>query len=260
MARAPFYLGLIAEFGSKHQRLPKTQTELFEAYVLARLGGDAHSIDKLTDPALIALVHAAEEIGHFLLTSRFGLEAPLAALQTEFPSLDITAAISRLTDARIMRTGRPPSFICSFAHRRIQEYFVIRHMLRTGEPFNHEWVALDSSRRDGAVLYVELASEEEAEKIAQLCWQDIIACPPDNINYGSREFWRALHCQRFLTEAFRVRPEALDAYREDLAKRALSTLQAAPNYHGRLAMQSHDDRFRDIGFEREVQGSRLDNG
>jgi hypothetical protein len=226
LARAPFYLGLIAEFGAKHRRLPSSQIELFEAYVLSRLGSQTLRIDYLTDPELIAAINIAEDIGQFLLDSRFGLEAPLEFLRLKFPRADIDGVVKRLTEARIMRTGRPPALICSFAHRRVQEYFVIRHLVRTGVPFDHEWIALDSSMRDASVLYVELASDSEAEQIARRCWQEIAQVPPGTSDYSSREFWRALHCQRFITEAFRARLSALESFRVDMANRVLATLEA----------------------------------
>jgi hypothetical protein len=226
LARTPFYLGLIAEFGAKHRRLPNSQIELFEAYVLSRLGSEEVRVEHLTDPQWRTTIAAAEDISHFLLNSRFGLEAPFESLRSEFPRIDVDEVVARLTQARIMRKGRGPAFICSFAHRRVQEYFVIRHMMRTGAPFDHEWVALDSSMRDAAVLYVELANDSEAEQIARRSWQEIAQVPPSTSEYTSRTFWRALHCQRFITEAFRARLAALESFRSLMAKRVLSTLEA----------------------------------
>ena len=144
----------------------------------------------------------------------------------EFPRIDVDEVVARLTHARIMRKGRGPAFICSFAHRRVQEYFVIRHMMRTGAPFDHEWVALDLSMRDAAVLYVELANDSEAEQIARRSWEEIAQVSPGTSDYTSRTFWRALHCQRFITEAFRARLPALELFRNRMAKRVLSTLEA----------------------------------
>jgi hypothetical protein len=224
LARTPFYLGLIAEFGARQRRLPNTQVELFETYVLSRLGSDALRVEDVANPANKEVIRAAEDMAHFLLTSRYGLEAPRDVLRAEFPDIGIGAIIARLTQVRIMRTGRPPAFICSFAHRRIQEYFVIRHMVRTGVPFEHEWVALDSSMRDAAVLYVELAGDAEAEQIADHCWEEIATVPADMIDYASPAFWRALHCQRFLSEAFRGRLPALNSFQADMARRVEYTL------------------------------------
>jgi hypothetical protein len=226
LARTPFYLGLIAEFGAKHRRLPNSQIELFEAYVLSRLGAEEVRIEHLTDPQSHTMIATAEDISHFLLNSRFGLEAPLETLRLEFPRIDVGEVVARLTQARIMRKGRGPAFICSFAHRRVQEYFVIRHMMRTGAPFDHEWIALDTSMRDAAVLYVELANDSEAAQIARRCWQEIAQVPPGTSDYTSRTFWRALHCQRFITEAFRARLSTLKSFRNRMAKRVLSTLEA----------------------------------
>jgi hypothetical protein len=139
-------------------------------------------------------------------------------LCAEFSRIDIGAIIARLTQALIMRMGRPPAFTCSFAHRRIQEYFVIRYMMRIGVPFDHEWVALDSQMRDASVLYVELASDAEAEQIARHCWDEIAKIIEHTIDYAGAGFCRALHCQRFLTEAFRARLPALNSFRADMAR------------------------------------------
>lgn len=228
LARTPFYLGLIAEFGARQRRLPNTQVELFEAYILNRLGSNALRVADAIDPAIAQAIRASEDMAHFLLTSTHGLEAPLDVLRSRFPGIDIAASIARLTQAKIMRMGRAPALFCSFAHRRVQEYFVIRHMVRTHVPFDHEWVAADSSMRDAAVLYVELASDQEGRQIARRCWQEIAAQPPDKVDYANPAFWRTLHCQRFLTEAFRARLPALDAFRADLAARVYSVLTDSP--------------------------------
>jgi hypothetical protein len=226
LARTPFYLGLIAEFGLRYRRLPHTQVELFEAHVLSRVGSDQMKIQYLRDADTVNVIRLAEDIAHFLFSSeRYGLESPIDELRAAFPLVDVGRMIERLKDARLLRVGRPPQQICSFSHRRIQEYFVIRHMIREGEEFDHEWVALDSRMRDAAVLYVELASEEKAESIAHRCWLDIEKVPPAVIDYGNARFWRALHCQRFLAEAFRARLRALESFRNQMAERALTTLE-----------------------------------
>src|SRR5262249_33337656 len=160
-----------------------------------RLGSNAMRVEDVTDPAIGQAINAAEDLAHFLLRSRhYGLEAPRSVLETEFPDVALAVILARLTEARIMRMGRPPAQICSFAHRRIQEYFVVRHMVRTRRPFDHEWVALDSSMRDAAVLYVEFASDDEARQIAERCWLEIAAQPMDEVDYTTPAFWRALHC------------------------------------------------------------------
>ena len=60
LARTPFYLGLIAEFGAKHRRLPNSQIELFEADVLSRLGAEEVRVEHLTDPQSRTMIAAAE--------------------------------------------------------------------------------------------------------------------------------------------------------------------------------------------------------
>ena len=225
LARTPFYLGLIAEFGRRQLRLPNSQIELFEAYILNRLGIEASNIDKISDPNVSLTIQNAEDIANFLLTSQYGLDAPLDILKSKFPKIDVASLVQCLADARILRQGRSSAQKCSFAHRRVQEYFVVRYRTRMGLQFNHEWVALDSTMRDAAVLYVEVAGDDEAETIARRCWQDIRSAPPNKIDYSSSEFWRALHSQRFLVEAFRARPSALGSFRSEMSDRALSVLK-----------------------------------
>ena len=133
-----------------------------------------------------------------------------------------------------MRTGRPPGYMSSFTHRRIQEYFVIRHMARTKTTFDHEWVARDTNMRDAAVLYVQLANDEEAKVIAERCWAEISSQPIDGINYANPAFWRALRCQRFLAEAFRSRLGALSSFREPMADRVYTPLAAAAKIEGEI--------------------------
>ena len=74
LARTPFFLGLIAEFGSSQRRLPNDQIELFEAYLLSRMGSLSLQVDERSSVGIAQAILAAENMAHFLQTSRFGLE------------------------------------------------------------------------------------------------------------------------------------------------------------------------------------------
>ena len=217
MARTPFYHGLIAEYAVATLRLPRTAAELFQAYTLRRLNV-ALGLDpdrKEVDPRILQTMQVAEEVAQFLFSSeRYGLGAPIAAIKDSLQVKDIDACLERLRRAKIVRRGPRPAEMITFSHRRMHEYFVICYKARTGIPFNLEWVAQDTRERDSAVLHVELLNQQAARDIAQELWLEIRK--GQGLSYSDRQFFRALHCQRFLVEAFRTRRAAIEGFRAEL--------------------------------------------
>jgi len=217
IARTPFYHGLIAEYAIATGSLPKTTVQLFEAYVLRRLAA-AIGIEPALVPSdrrLQETIRVAAEVAHFLFSSeQYGLGAPFSALMQTFPDIDLNNYLSYLKRAKIIRRGPAPGEMITFSHRRMHEYFVIRYKTRVGIPFDLEWVARDARERDSAVLYVELTDSEMAQNIALSLWQEVQK--GENLDYSEPQFFRALHCQRFLVDAFRTRRPAIDSFRDEL--------------------------------------------
>ena len=216
LVRTPLYHGLIAEFGIRHQRLPETQAELFEDYVRHKLAS-ALDASEITSEKIDELLTLAEDTADLLFASdRFGLEAPCEALKAQLSEHDVDAFVATMRRALLARVGKPPRLMFSFSHRRIHEFFVIRHLLRAGKEIELDWAAEDTRWRDAAVLYVELANASVAQKIAAACWEEIEAIRRENCSYADKRFFRALHCQRFLIEAFRARTDLLSDFRSAL--------------------------------------------
>ena len=224
LARTPFYLGLIAEFGRRHHRLPNSQIELFETYILNRLGSDALSVDTILDPSILSTIRSAEEIANFLLTSQYGLEAPLDVLETTFPKADVAFEIQRLADARIMRRGRSSAQKCSFARRRPQEYFVVRYMTRTGVRFDQVGRASIQPCAMPLSYMSRWPPTMRLKRSLGVAGRASVQSRLTRSTIAVANFGGPIHSQQFLVEAFRARPAALGSFRSEISNRVLSVL------------------------------------
>jgi len=74
-------------------------------------------------------------------------------------------------------------------------------------------IPTDSRGRDALVLYAQVAETQEAEKLACYCWDQM----QENFENKNTRL-RAVHCIRFLSDAFRARKEALRSFQDELAE------------------------------------------
>jgi hypothetical protein len=105
-----------------------------------------------------------------------------------------------------MSGGIDPHF--SFAHRRLNEYFVARGLLNDPTSVALQAIPTDSRYRDALALYCEVGEAGQIKDIAAFCWREIVAVRPDSAT--AADHLRAVHCLRFLRDAFRTRPESIE--------------------------------------------------
>jgi hypothetical protein len=197
LARNPFLLALLGEWATENRHLPKSQAELYRSYLLGRLMrvGERMAGAGLERNAVVA---AATEIAWFIFRSvEYGLEAPVKVLDS-LPNLPAASSvIDLLRHARIARVtgGENPSF--AFVHRRFLEYLVTTRLLAHPTDLPVGDIPTDSRGRDVMVLYAQICDETEAFRLARLCWSEIV----ENFD-DPKSRLRAIHCLRFLKDAF----------------------------------------------------------
>lgn len=215
--RNPFILSLLKVYliGNNNQ-FPKTQAELFEFYINNAITKSCKTLEK-TDIELNTILSITTTIAKIIF-SDWGLQAPLSILKREIKHSSFDDIIAILRHTHIVRGDNSEEF--SFAHRRFYEYFVVQDLLNAGKTdLPLENIPTDSRWRDTLVLYCEVAPFEEARRIANYCWFDVIAKNNNIRDYASR------HCLRFLTEGFRGRKECLVDFEYDLAVYLINTIR-----------------------------------
>jgi NACHT domain len=215
--RNPFITSLLKEYlAANKNQFPKNQADLFENYIRTSINkaqanrGLAIPYDDVMD----VTIQIAK-----LIFSEAGLQAPLSMLRQKIkhPQFDSIVEIMRYT--RIARGDANNTSEFSFAHRRFYEYFVVQDLLNAGKSdLPLKSIPTDSRWRDTLVLYCEVAPFEDAQRIANYCWFDVILPNNDIGNRASK------HCLRFLTEAFRGRQECLVDFHEALGEYVLKQI------------------------------------
>lgn len=137
-----------------------------------------------------------------------GLEAPTSQLAMLLPDIPIDSitTVLRYSGLARMSGGTDPRF--SFVHRRLNEYFVARRLLNDPMSVALEAIPTDSRYRDALALYCEVGEAVHVKNIAAFCWREIVTVRPDLAT--TADHLRAVHCLRFLRDAFRTRPETID--------------------------------------------------
>ncbi|GAA4840895.1 hypothetical protein GCM10023310_18500 [Paenibacillus vulneris] len=226
LAMNPFHCILISSFYKEHNLLPQNQSELYSNYLLKRLKKCADRMEKyhLTPDQI---TEAAADIAEVMFkTPQLGLEAPIEILKSSLPQWDIECIVDILVNAKLGRIGSGHIKRFSFVHRRFNEFFISTKLLRekhASELF--DYIPSDSRWRDALILYCELTSDNEAINISKRCWQEI-----SNSMSTSNEFTlRAIHCLRFLKEAFRSRKNCITSFQNELSRLISTQITNAKN-------------------------------
>jgi NACHT domain len=212
VARNPFLMALLGEWISQHKTLPSNQAQLYENYLSKTLQSyfDRHDASNLT---LEIVLEGAKKIATFVFNSpELGLEAPMKLLEKEIDQNNITGIIEILSNTRIARvsSNEPRSF--AFVHRRFLEYFVTIAYVKNQIERPFEDIPTDSRGRDALVLYAQICDEVKARSLAEKCWSEVKLFSSDRTAQ-----LRAIHCIRFLIDAFRSRRQPLGSFEKDLA-------------------------------------------
>jgi len=226
VARNPFSAALIRIYAENHGgELPSSQLEMYESYIRGRLDASTDEMRRheLTIDQMIT--NATEIAWGMFRETEIGLEAPIHKLAMLLPNIRIetVTTVLRYSGLARMSAGTDPRF--SFVHRRLNEYFVARGLLDNPASVTLQAIPTDSRYRDALALYCEVGELEHVKNIAAFCWSEISNVIPDSAT-PAVERLRAVHCLRFLRDAFRARPEAM-AFVVELAEYINERLQPA---------------------------------
>lgn len=210
VARNPFSAALIRIYAETFGgELPSNQLEMYESYIRGRLEASNEKI-RQHGLTLDEVVEGATEIAWCMFReAEIGLEAPVKQLGSLLPNAPIegVTTILRYSGLGRMSGSTEPRF--SFVHRRLNEYFVARGLLKDPGKVDLQAIPTDSRYRDALALYCEVGDVEHVKKIATFCWLEIAGA---RVSSASKpvDRLRAVHCLRFLRDAFRSRPDCLE--------------------------------------------------
>lgn len=212
VARNPFSASLIRIYAEDYGgNLADNQITLYRSYVDGKLRSSREQLQKhsLTSGAVIS--GAADIAWTMFKAPEVGLEASVSRLRELLPNMPVDSITKLLQYAGLARLSGGSEAKFSFSHRRINEYFVALRLLDDPSGLKLEAIPTDSRYRDALVLYCEVGEFEHVQKIADFCWREVSSVEVQTIDDSSAtERLRAIHCLRFLRDAFRARPGFLE--------------------------------------------------
>ncbi|MCG6552648.1 MAG: NACHT domain-containing protein [Candidatus Magnetominusculus sp. LBB02] len=217
-ARNPFTAALIINYAKEHNNaLPENQTELYDAFIRSRLSkcGEILSSKSLTMDDV--LNHSTEIAFTMFKTPTFGLEASKKELKELLPEVPVGDIVEIMEYARLGRVGAGTGKLFSFAHRRLNEYFLVLRFLNRPDELPIDSIFTDSRWRDALVLYCEVGDEATVRGIANRCWSKIERLKDSPLDPSNPQSLVAVHSLRFLNDAFYRRPDCISAFRSDLS-------------------------------------------
>ncbi|MBD2836263.1 NACHT domain-containing protein [Pseudomonas sp. JM0905a] len=213
IARNPLLMTLLGIWVEKERCLPQTQAQIYESYLRDRLESCS---DKITarDLNIDEVLKIATDIAWFVFNStEYGIEAPIRVINERFESEKAQSVVEILSFAKIARITHGENKSFAFVHRRFLEYLVTTRLLSNPSDAPLEHIPTDSRGRDALVLFAQLCDEETALKLAETCWSEI------QENFGKIDTrLRAIHCLRFLIDAFCTRQSVVTAFEAPLAE------------------------------------------
>jgi TIR domain/NACHT domain len=221
--RNPFTAELIAEHARRTggSELPQSLFAVFDDYLRTRFESDRHVLAN-ADLSPADLRHAASTIAFEMYTAGdVGLESPVDRVRTFLKDRfgeKTERIIEALRYTRVARVAGLKAERFSFVHRRFAEFFVVDSLRANHAEIPLRAIPSDSRWRDCLVMFCGVADVELRRQIANFCWR-IIEEQRESLIGGTIEQARdAIHCTRFLADAFRSDPEALTEFREELSE------------------------------------------
>ncbi len=212
IARNPFLMTLLGVWVQEHNSLPDNQSQIYNSYLHGRLTLCQRKLIQI-GLSLDDMLASAIAIAWFLFESKaYGLEAPIAIIAERTGITEATVILDILAYGRIGRIRAGEKQYFTFVHRRFLEYLAVQKLMTTPELAPIGDIPTDSRGRDAMVLYAQVAEAQEAEKLACYCWNQIL----ENFENKNTRL-RAVHCIRFLSDAFRARKECLSSFQAELA-------------------------------------------
>lgn len=237
--RNPFTADLITHYIITHKgKLPDSYYDIFDSYFQERLGEEPGELAEagFTPDGLLDM--AAKIATSMYEAQAVGLEASVGQLESLVGEPELVAkAVLQLRRTRIARLGGGKVQNFSFVHRRFAEFFSVRAMLDKTE-ISLEAIPSDSRWRDSLVVYCGVAPTDQAERIAQFCW-DIIRRHQGALDAGQLEdALPVVHCLRFLRDAFISRIDCVRPFQKELSALILRCIEGPDDVAAKIAAES----------------------
>ncbi|MCP4348835.1 MAG: NACHT domain-containing protein [Desulfobacterales bacterium] len=237
--RNPFTGELISQYVSHHNgEIPSTYYEIFESYIGKRLEEDAKYIEEQGLAQEQLLECAAVLSWEMYNNSDIGLEAELSYLQNTVERAQLVEEVYAMRDSRLIRLGGVNNQRLSFVHRRFAEYFFVKALRENHEDVKLDSIPGDSRWRDSLVVYCGVASDSEAQKIADYCWEVIQDGSQYILEGDINKAKPAIHSLRFLRDAFQSRPECISSFRKELSELVLHVLKKGDILTSKIAAET----------------------
>ena len=217
-------MALLGDWVKVNKELPTSQAQIYEGYIVNRLSVCSSRL-RAAGVSAKEVMEVSTEVAWFVFSSSsFGLEAPIKVISEHFRSPKVDAILDVLDYARIARVTQGDDKSFAFVHRRFLEYFVTIRFLKNPveAPVSH--IPTDSRGRDALVLYAQLCEEVEAKRVANLCWREI----QENFNSVDLRL-RAIHCLRFLIDAFCSRRSVILPFEDELSEFVMEHVSKGEN-------------------------------
>jgi len=159
----------------------------------------------------------------------YGLETSLSdainLLTLDYGAGRAEALVNALRYARLVRVGgHNPSF--SFVHRRFAEFFVVDRLRGQDTELGLGSIPTDSRWRDCLVMHCGIADAAVRKMVADYCWS-VIETSAGALTQGvSAATHGAIHSMRFIRDAFRDTPDALESFRADMGLLAVGLVSS----------------------------------
>jgi hypothetical protein len=242
LLRNPFTAELIAEYAiaGKGSLLPASLYEVFDHYLSERLEKDQSRFKKSNLSALEIRLAAGVIANSMYNSQAFGLEADVdevAALLAPRYGVKAGAIVEALQYARLARVGGTDRRRFSFVHRRFAEFFVVDCFRCEGGSINLGSIPTDSRWRDCLVMCCGILDLPNRVKVATYCWLEISSAKAQFEAGKLGQARGAVHCIRFLADAFRSDPEALNSFQRALSELTLDLLRSTDTLVAKIAAE-----------------------
>jgi DNA polymerase III delta prime subunit len=215
LGRNPFLLNLVINHFNLRHEAPNSQAQMFETFFQSNIDF-ARAQYEFVDVSDSDIYLTCEQIAQSMFSqSNVRLELSDVELKRDIQREDLPEVLRFLVQARIARLGSASGNF-SFVHRRFNEYFLVRRLAQGGHAVPYDAIQADSRWRDALVLYAEIASAEDAKKLADHAWSNVCQLGRLSLRENFSEFIRARHALRFMVEAFRSRLEVISPFQDSL--------------------------------------------
>jgi hypothetical protein len=190
----PFSLMLFVNYFVDNKKLPINQVELYESFTNKSLQNKIQEYGFTI--TLEDSINQLEKMAKIMFDNEKGFEISISSVKGNKNSL--LKVIELLKIAKLGRGLVRDKNVFGFVHRRFVEYFMVKNMLDKNINISLDTIPNMGQYRDSLVLFAELATEKEAQAIANFCIKKILS-EPDPLKKES------LNSLAFLVDSFQNR-------------------------------------------------------